>query len=69
MVAGVSALQPLLAIADGRDGKETDRAGIERARAAGSAAIQGNYLAPLVSAVTFVCSKKRIYSIGYELTP
>ena len=60
VAAGVSALQPLLAIA----GVETEgaktalslttREGIQRAVDSSSAAMRGNYTGPLIAAVTFV---------------
>ncbi|KAI0649323.1 NAD-P-binding protein [Trametes meyenii] len=58
--AGVSALRPLLEVAgiEQHDGKlyppRTDAAGVQRAVSAAAAAIQGNYIGPLVCAVTFI---------------
>ncbi|EFI28555.1 hypothetical protein CC1G_13577 [Coprinopsis cinerea okayama7 len=60
VAAGVSALQPLLAIA-GADvrGSEltsthTTTEGIQRTRSVALAALNGNYIGPLVAAVTFI---------------
>ena len=58
--AGVSALQPLLAVA-GLNGHEistrmTDIDGLTRLREVAAAAMQGNFTGPLLSAVTFVSS-------------
>jgi len=60
VAAGVSALQPLLAVAGVEaEGQsilaQTTTEGIQRASDAASAAIRGNYTGPLVAAVTFVC--------------
>ncbi|KAI0635725.1 NAD-P-binding protein [Trametes polyzona] len=58
--AGVSALRPLLEVAglERRGGEfhppRADAEGIRRAVSAATAAIQGNYLGPLVSVVTFI---------------
>ncbi|KAI0833265.1 NAD-P-binding protein [Trametes gibbosa] len=58
--AGVSALHPLLEVAglEQRDGvfypPRTNAEGIKRAVSVATAAVQGNYLGPLVSAVTFI---------------
>jgi len=60
VAAGVSALQPLLAVAgvETEAGKSkiplTTKAGVQRAADIASAAIQGNYTGPLIAAVTFV---------------
>ncbi|KAJ2937080.1 hypothetical protein H1R20_g3, partial [Candolleomyces eurysporus] len=60
VAAGVSALQPLLAVA-GADCKGTDLTpmhttaeGIQNASDVASLAIKGNYIGPLVGAVTFI---------------
>ncbi|KAH9856525.1 NAD-P-binding protein [Lenzites betulinus] len=58
--AGVSAVRPLLEVAglERKDGAfhppRTDAEGIKRAVSVATAAVQGNYLGPLVSAVTFI---------------
>lgn len=58
--AGVSALQPLLSVAglENNGGVlalgQVSREGVQDAVAAAQAAIQGNYIGPLVAAVTFV---------------
>jgi len=60
VAAGVSALQPLLAIAGVEtEGAKTSlslttREGIQRAVDSSSAAMRGNYTGPLIAAVTFV---------------
>jgi hypothetical protein len=66
VAAGVSALQPLLAVA-GADRKGTDLTpmqttaeGIQKASDVASLAIKGNYIGPLVGAVTFV----RVFSLS-----
>lgn len=62
VAAGVSALQPLLAIAgaDAEDSKSTlpltTKEGIQRIADVSSAAIRGNFTGPLVAAATFVSS-------------
>lgn len=65
VAAGVSALQPLITgVArtarddDGNFTTATTKANVQRAKEVASAAISGNYLGPLVSAVTFVSSRK-----------
>ncbi|KAI0671540.1 NAD-P-binding protein [Trametes maxima] len=58
--AGVSALRPLLEVAgvEQHNGKfhppRTDATGVQRAVSAAAAAIQGNYIGPLVCAVTLI---------------
>jgi hypothetical protein len=59
VVAGVSALQPLLAIAGVEAEKKTElemttREGIQNTVEVAAAATRGNYVGPLVAAVTFV---------------
>lgn len=59
VAAGVSALQPLMAIA-GVDTdsdnilKQATKEGVQRVADVAAAATQGNYVGPLISAVTFV---------------
>ena len=61
VAAGVSALQPLLAVAgvqaegDKSTLHHTTRTGIQHTSNVASAAIRGNFTGPLVAAVTFVC--------------
>ncbi|PPR06550.1 hypothetical protein CVT26_000728 [Gymnopilus dilepis] len=57
--AGVSALQPLMAVAGvevkrGETMQEASQEGIQRAAEIAGAAVQGNYIGPLVAAVSFV---------------
>ncbi|KAI0360072.1 NAD-P-binding protein [Trametes cingulata] len=58
--AGVSALRPLLEVAGSERGDgvthpaRTDVDGIKRAVSVANAALEGNYLGPLISAVTFI---------------
>lgn len=53
--AGVSALQPLLQVAGStRDSPQTTAPGIKRTGEVAQAALKGNYIGPLLSAVTFV---------------
>jgi len=60
VAAGVSALQPLLAIAgvEARGGnstlQQTTAQGIQNTSNVAAAAIRGNYTGPLIAAVTFV---------------
>jgi hypothetical protein len=60
VAAGVSALQPLMAIAGVDTGRENTsvgqatREGIQRVADVAAAATRGNYIGPLISAVTFV---------------
>ncbi|KAH6880847.1 hypothetical protein BKA70DRAFT_186736 [Coprinopsis sp. MPI-PUGE-AT-0042] len=56
VVAGVSALQPLLAIAGFESGATqlTSSEGIHKVKDVALKAIEGNYLGPLVAAVTFI---------------
>ena len=56
VAAGVSALQPLLAIAgsETRERRLTSPEGIHKVKSVALKAIEGNYLGPLVAAVTFV---------------
>ncbi|KAF4623421.1 hypothetical protein D9613_001376 [Agrocybe pediades] len=59
VAAGVSALQPLLAVAGveaerGVDLRVTSKEGIEKAAKVAGAAVQGNYIGPLIAAVTFI---------------
>lgn len=62
VAAGVSALQPLLAIAgvDAEDSKRTlpltTKEGVQRIADVSAAAIRGNFTGPLVAAATFVSS-------------
>jgi short chain dehydrogenase len=64
VAAGVSALQPLLSIAGYEAGATqlTTAEGIHKAKAIALKAIEGNYVGPLVAAVTFV----RVGSLHYE---
>lgn len=56
--AGVSALQPLLTLAGVEPGSSETSVptveGVEQASRIASAAVDGNYIGPLVTAVTFV---------------
>ena len=60
VAAGVSALQPLMTIAGVDTGRENTsveqatREGIQRVVDVAAAAARGNYVGPLISAVTFV---------------
>ena len=60
VAAGVSALQPLMAVAGveiadgGFTPEEASREGIKRATEVAAAATRGNYVGPLIAAVTFV---------------
>lgn len=61
----MSALQPLLAVAgvevkQGVSMKETSKEGIQRTAEIAGAAIQGNYIGPLIAAVTFVSYISRL---------
>lgn len=62
VAAGVSALQPLMAVAGVEAHGSTftpakaDKAGIQKAVDVTAAATRGNYVGPLVSAITFVRS-------------
>ncbi|ESK93510.1 short-chain dehydrogenase reductase family protein [Moniliophthora roreri MCA 2997] len=63
VAAGVSATRPLLSIADvDSPTANATQAGVERAVTAASAAVQGNYIGPLVAAVTFIPLLKRTSS-------
>ena len=55
VVAGVSALQPLMVLAGVEDATSTSSAaGIQHTADIAAAALTGNYTGPLVAAVTFV---------------
>jgi len=59
VAAGVSALQPLMAVAGveakrGTNLQEATNEGIRRTANVAAAAVQGNYVGPLIAAVTFV---------------
>jgi hypothetical protein len=60
VAAGVSALQPLMAVAGvedcqkGREWAQATRDGIQHAVDVANLATRGNYIGPLVAAVTFV---------------
>lgn len=59
VAAGVSALQPLMAIAgvdtdSDNTFKQATKEGVQRVADVAAAATQGNYVGPLISAVTFV---------------
>lgn len=52
--AGVSALQPVMALAGAEDKEDATVQGIQNATDIAGKAVQGNFLGPLVAALTFV---------------
>lgn len=54
LCAGVSALQPVLALAGAEEDCDTTVEGIQNAKEIAGKAVQGNFLGPLVAAMTFV---------------